>query len=87
MKLTLLSLLLAGLFAGVGISAIAEEVKAGPEPKPDSSTTAPVESDVTAQRPPRSPKRTEPAKKEDSASPAKDSAGDSSDQPTKTKEY
>ena len=85
MKLPLLSLLLAGLFAGVGISAIAEDVKPVTEPKPGSSA-APVESDATGQRPPLSPKRTEPAK-EGSAPPAKDSAGDSSDQPKKTKDY
>ena len=83
MKLPLLSLLLVGLFAGLGISAIAEDVKAGTEPKPGSSA-APVESDVTGQRPPRSPKRTEPAK-EGSVPPAKDIAGDS-DQTKKTKD-
>jgi hypothetical protein len=79
MKRTLSALLVVGFFAAAGASA-AEDVKAGSEPKPDSSATAPVESDVTAQRPPQSPKRTDSATK-DSAEPAKDFAGDSSDQP------
>ena len=87
MKRTMLSLLVVGLFAGVGTSAMADDaVKAGTEPKADSRAMAPLETDVTAQRPAVSAKQTNPAK-EDGAAPTKDFAGNSSDQPKKTKDY
>ena len=85
MKRTIIPLLVAGLFAGIGTSAIAEDVKAGTEPKADSSAMAPPDTDVTGQRPAMSPKRTDPAKED--AALAKDLAGNSSDQPKKTKDY
>ena len=84
MKRTLLSLLVVGLFAGVGTSAIAEDVKAGSEPKANSRAIAPIETDSSAQQPAKSDKQTNPAK-EDGAMPAKDFAGNSSDQPKNPK--
>ena len=40
MKRTILSLLVVGLFAGVGTSAIAQNVTAGDQPNADAATTA-----------------------------------------------
>jgi hypothetical protein len=79
MKRTVLSLLVVGLFAGFGVSAIADEVKAGSEPKENSRAIAPIESDSTAQKAGKSDTQTKPAK-QDSGMPAKDFVGDS-DQP------
>jgi hypothetical protein len=80
MKRTVLSLLVVGLFAGFGASAIAAEVKSGSEPKENSRAIAPIESDSAAQKAGKSDTQTKPAK-EDGGMPAKDSAGNSSDQP------
>ena len=86
MKRTILSLLVVGLFAGIGTSAIADDVgKAGTEPR----------GDVTAQRPAASVKQTDPAKADvaaqmsgtDGSKLAKDFVDNSSDQPRKTKDY
>jgi hypothetical protein len=78
MKRTVLSLLVVGLFAGFGVSAIAAEVKAGSDPKENSRAIAPTGTDSTA-KPAKSDTQTKPAK-EDSGMPAKDFVGDS-DQP------
>jgi hypothetical protein len=80
MKRTILSLLVVGLFAGVGTSAMAEEVKAGSEPKEPSRAIAPTGTDSSAQQPGKSDKQTDPAKADD-ATPSKDFSGNSSDQP------
>ena len=40
MKRTLLSLLVVGLFAGVGTSAVAQNVKAGEQPNADAATNS-----------------------------------------------
>jgi hypothetical protein len=84
MKRTLLSLLVVGLFAGFGTSAIADDVKTGSEPKENSRAIAPIESDSTAQKAAKSDTQTKPVK-EDGGMPAKDSAGNSSDQPKNPK--
>jgi hypothetical protein len=84
MKRTLLSLLVVGLFAGLGTAAIAEDVKAGSEPKVNSRAMAPLDTNSTAQQPATTAKQTNPAK-EDGAAPAKDFAGNSSDQPKDSK--
>ena len=86
MKRTLLSLLVVGLFAGVGASAIADDVKTGTEPTQPSRAMAPLDTNSTAQQPATSAKPTNSAK-EDGAAPAKDFAGNSSEQPTKKKDY
>ena len=112
MKRTILFLLVAGLFAGIGTSAMAQDAAAQPaataqsgaspgtnsnSQQPDQSATNPAKADssamaplniddLTAQRPAASAKQTNPAK-EDGAAPAKDFAGNSSDQPKKTKDY
>jgi hypothetical protein len=79
MKRTILSLLVVGLFAGFGTSAIADEVKTGSEPKENSRAIAPIETDSTAQKTTKSDTPTKPAK-EDGGMPAKDSTGNSPDQ-------
>ncbi len=79
MKRTILSLLVVGLFAGFGISAIADDVKAGTEPKANSRAIAPIETDSTAQKAAKSDAQTNPTK-EDGGMPAKGSTGNSSDQ-------
>ena len=80
MKRTVLSLLVVGLFAGFGTSAIADDVKAGTEPEANSRAIAPLDSDSTAQKPAKSDTQTNPAK-EVGGMPAKDTTGNSSDQP------
>lgn len=86
MKRTILSLLVVGLFAGVGTSAIAQNVTAGNQPDANAQERAPPEADSTTQKPAKSATQTNPAKADD-AKPAKDSVGNSSDQPKKTKDY
>ena len=48
MKLTILSLLVAGLFSGVGTSAIAQNVTAGTQPNADADSTAQQPADAAA---------------------------------------
>ena len=92
MKRTMLSLLVVGLFAGIGTLAIAQNVTAGDQPAANAQAMAP-EADSTTQNPAKSAKQTNPAKADDAAQmngtdgakPAKDFVGNSSDQPTKPK--
>jgi hypothetical protein len=79
MKRTTLSLLVVGLFAGFGTSAIADDVKTGSEPKENSRAIAPIETDSTAQKTTKSDTPTKPAK-EEGGMPANDSTGNSSNQ-------